>query len=91
MMKFQIINENYDNKILDFFKNELKDLNSNDFNNNYSIGYCLGNFLCNFEAYVKAPTSEKVFSLVSLALGCGLPIIKLIPKIKFIIEYLIQV
>ena len=79
------INENYDNKILDFFKNELKDLNSNDFNNNYSIGYCLGNFLCNFEAYVKAPTSEKVFSLVSLALGCGLPIIKLIPKIKFII------
>jgi len=77
------INGNQDNKILDFFKNELKDLNCNEFNNYYSIGYCLGNFLCNFDSYVKAPTSEKVFSLVSLALGCGLPIIKLIPKIKF--------
>lgn len=34
---------------------------------------------------MKAPTSGKVFGLVSLALGCGLPLIKLIPKIKFII------
>ena len=34
---------------------------------------------------MKAPTSAKAFSLASLALGCGLPLIKMIPKIKFII------
>ena len=83
--------DNKNNKLIDFFKQfsqEFKNLNVetlNTIDNSYSIGFCLANFLCNFESYMKAPTSGKAFALVSLALGCGLPIIKLIPKIKFII------
>ena len=53
--------------------------------NTYSIAFCLGNFLTNFESFLKAPTSSKAFSLASLALGCGLPLIKLIPAVKYII------
>ena len=83
--------DNKNNKIIDFFKqfnNEFKKLNVEPLetlDNSYSIGYCLGNFISNYECFKKAPTSGKAFALVSLALGCGLPLIKLIPKIKFII------
>ena len=34
---------------------------------------------------VKCPTRSKAFSLASLALGCGLPLVKTIPKIKYLI------
>ena len=83
--------DNKNQKIIEFFKQfngEFKKLNVetlDNLDNSYSIGYCLGNFISNFETFLKAPTSGKVFGLVSLALGCGLPLIKLIPKIKFII------
>ena len=74
-----------DSKIIDFFENKLKNIDIQTLDNCYSIGYCLGSFLTNLESFMKAPTSSKAFSLASLALGCGLPLIKLIPKIKFII------
>ncbi len=83
--------DNKNQKIIEFFQQfngEFKKLNVETLDNidiSYSIGYCLGNFISNFETFLKAPTSGKVFGLVSLALGCGLPLIKLIPKIKFII------
>ena len=76
------------NRITKFFErmsSKFKELDHKTFNNSYSIGFCLGSFLSNFESFVKAPTSAKAFSLASLALGCGLPLIKMIPKIKFII------
>ena len=62
-----------------------KELDVQLLDNSYSIGFVLGNFLANLESFSKAPTSAKAFSLASLALGCGLPLIKMIPKIKFII------
>ena len=83
--------ENKNKKIIEFFKQfngEFKKLNVetlDNIDNSYSIGYCLGNFINNFSTFLKAPTSGKVLGLASLALGCGLPLIKLIPKIKNII------
>ena len=73
------------NIIIDFFESRLKNVDVETLDCGYSIGYCLGSFLTNLESFMKAPTSSKAFSLASLALGCGLPLIKLIPKIKFII------
>ena len=56
------------------------------FDNGFSIGYCLGNFISNYESFRKAPNKTKAFCLASLALACGPHIIKLIPKIKWILE-----
>ena len=82
-------NSDNKSKIIEFFKQfneEFKNLNVETLDNSYSIGYCLGNFISNFANFCQAPTSGKALGLVSLALGCGLPLIKLIPKIKSIIE-----
>lgn len=68
-----------------FFDKQLKDVKIQLIDNSYSIGFCIGNFLANFESFKNAPTSAKAFSLASLALGCGLPFIKSIPQIKFLI------
>ena len=76
------------NCIMRFFEemsSKFKELDHHIFDNSYSIGFCLGSFLSNLESFIKAPTSAKAFSLASLALGCGLPLIKMIPKVKFII------
>ena len=60
------------------------------FDNNFSIGYCIGNFLANFGSFKKAPTREKVLNIVYSLFACGPHIIKLLiknyPKIKSIIE-----
>ena len=56
------------------------------FDNSFSIGYCLGNFLSNYKSFIKAPNSSKAFCLASLALACGPHIIKLIPKIKYVLK-----
>ena len=76
------------NCIMQFFEGmniKFKELDVQTVDNSYSIGYCLGSFLINLESFIKAPTSAKAFSLASLALGCGLPLIRMIPKIKYII------
>ena len=80
-----VIEENKTIKFFERFSDEFKNLDIKTLDNSYSIGYCLGCFLTNFESFSKAPTISKAFSLASLALGCGLPLIKLIPKIKSII------
>jgi len=54
-------------------------LNYKQFDQGYSIGICLGNFIYNFESFMKAPNSTKLKHLSSLALAVGLPTIKLIP------------
>ena len=77
-----------ESRITEFFKSLSKEFDKLDvetLDNTYSIAFCLGNFLTNFESFWKAPTSSKAFSLASLALGCGLPLIKLIPAVKYII------
>lgn len=81
----KIENKNYLTK---YFDEKLLKLNINieDFENGYSIGYFLGNFLSNYGSFREAPTSAKALSLASLALACGLPIIKLIPNIKEILK-----
>ena len=79
---------NKKSKITEFFESfneKFKELKCETLDNSYSIGYCIGSFLTNIDSFIKAPTSSKAFSIASLALGCGLPLIKLIPKIKFII------
>ena len=67
-----------------FFDEHLTDVHLID--NGFSIGYCLGNFLSNYESFRKAPNREKAFALASLILACGKHIIKLIPQIKYILE-----
>jgi hypothetical protein len=76
------------NKIIKYIDEELLKLNINieNIDNNYSIGYCLGNFIYNFHSFCKAPKSSKALSLASLALSCGPHIIKLIPNLKSILE-----
>ena len=79
---------NKKSKITEFFESfneKFKELKCETLDNSYSIGYCIGSFLTNIDSFIKAPTSSKAFSIASLALGCGLPLIKLIPKIEFII------
>ena len=79
---------NEKNKFIKFFGNhekEFKKLDIEVMNNGFSIGYCIGSFLVSIKSFIDAPTSSKAFSIASLALGCGLPIIKSIPQIKFII------
>jgi len=84
-------NENEKNSIAKFFddqlknSDQLKNANFEMLDNGYSIGFCIGSFLANFDSFTKSPTSSKAISLASLALGCGLPFIKAIPAIKFII------
>ena len=76
------------NKITNFIDGKLLQLGFNieNIENGCSIGYCLGNFLSNYDYFRKAPNSVKAFSLASLALACGPHIVKLIPKIKQILE-----
>ena len=76
------------NRIIKYFDEKLMELNINieQINNGYSIGYCLGNFIYNFKSFLKAPNSSKAFSLASLALACGPHIIDLIPNIKHILK-----
>ena len=73
-------------KYFEGMNEKFKDLNIQTLDNSYSIGFCLGSFISNLRSLMKAPTSAKVFSVVSCALGCGLPLIKMIPKIKYIIS-----
>ena len=72
------------NELIKFLDENLKDVALLD--NGFSIGYCLGNFLSNYESFRKAPNREKAFALASLILACGKHIIKLIPQIKYILE-----
>ena len=76
------------NKIINYFDEKLLKLNINieNIENSYSIGYCLGNFLYNYESFRQAPNKSKAFILSSLAVACGPPIIKLIPTLKSILE-----
>lgn len=73
---------NKKNKIKEFFKDMLKKLDNKQFDQSYSIGICIGNFIANYNYFIKAPSSGKAITLASLALAIGLPAIKLIPKIK---------
>lgn len=79
----QNINER--NSIAKFFDKQLNKENIEIIDNSYSIGFCIGSFLVNFESFIKSPTRSKALRLASLALGCGLPIVKIIPQIKFLI------
>ena len=72
------------NELIEFLDENLKDVALLD--NGFSIGYCLGNFLSNYESFRKAPDREKAFALASLILACGSHFIKLIPQIKWILE-----
>ena len=87
--KCLIEKENYFAK---FLNEKLRELNVDTeiFDNNFSIGYCIGNFLANFGSFKKAPTREKVLNIVYSLFACGPHIIKLLiknyPKIKSIIE-----
>jgi len=76
------------NKLIKYFDEKLLKLNINidHIDNIYSIGYCLGNFLYNFNSFCQAPNSSKAFNLASLALACGPHIIDIIPSIKHILE-----
>ena len=77
---------NKEKKISKFMKDLMQKLDKKQFDNGYSIGICLGNFLYNFDSFYNAPTKEKAFNLATLALAAGLPAIKLIPKMKDIIK-----
>ena len=78
-------NQNLDekNSIAKFFDKHLEKANIDMLDNGYSIGFCIGCFLANWESFKKSPTSSKALSFASLALGCGLPLVKAIPQIKF--------
>ena len=72
---------------LEFIKRFEKVLpNVDNFDNGCSIGFCIGTFLANYDSFIKAPTKGKVYSLASLALACGPHVMKLIPKLKLILE-----
>ena len=75
-----IIND--ENKIKKFFVDLLKGLDNKEFDQIYSIGICLGNFIYNWNSFLKAPTRAKILNIATLTLAIGLPFIKLIPKIK---------
>ena len=79
-----MINEK--NKIKQFFTNLLKKIDNKQFDQSYSIGICLGNFIYNWNFFSKAPKYYKAINLATLSLAVGLPAIKLIPKIKSIIK-----
>ena len=76
------------NKITNFIDKKLSQLKINieNIENSCSIGYCLGNFLSNYDNFRNAPNSVKCFSLASLALACGPHIVKIIPQLKQILE-----
>ena len=80
-------NQNLDekNSIAKFFDKHLEKANIDMLDNGYSIGFCIGCFIANWESFKKSPTSSKALSFASLALGCGLPLVKAIPQIKFLI------
>ena len=80
--KNKCIAENKD-EIEKFFEEKF---NVDTFDNSFSLGYCLGNFLSNYDSFRKAPNSSKAFYLASLALACGPHVIKFIPKIKSILD-----
>ena len=55
----------------------------------YSIGFCLGNFLTEFESFLTAPNETKIISLVSLSLAVGPQFVKIYPNlIKFAENYI---
>ena len=79
---------NEENKIKEFFKDMLKNLDNKQYDQSYSIGICFGNFLANLNSFSESPSSGKAITLASLALAIGLPTIKLIPVIKkYILKY----
>ena len=75
-----------ENRIKKFFRDLLKNLDNKPFDQSYSIGVCLGNFIYNWDSFCKAPVSGKILNISTLALAVGLPAIKLIPKIKGLIK-----
>ena len=81
--------KNVDDEIPNIFskksKNEksfLDKIDNKTYDQSYSIGICLGNFIANWDSFIKEPSGGKARTLASLALAAGLPAIKLIPKIK---------
>ena len=74
------------NSIKKFFSEIMKTIDNKQFDQGYSIGVCLGNFIYNWDSFYNAPKRAKAISLASLALAVGLPAIKLIPKMKDIIK-----
>ena len=64
------------------FISDISKIDNKQFDQSYSIGVCLGNFIYNFYSFMKAPNSTKLKNLASLSLAVGLPIIKLIPGMK---------
>ena len=74
-----------ENSIKKYFKNLLKKYDNN-YEQCYSIGVCIGNFIYNFDSFKKAPTLTKLKDLASLALAIALPVIKLFPKLVDYIE-----
>ena len=75
-----------ENKIKKFFIDLLKQLDNKMFDQGYSIGICLGNFIYNWESFYNSPNSNKAFNLATLSLAVFLPAIKLIPQIKSLIK-----
>jgi len=69
-----------ENSIKKYFKNLLTKYDNN-YEQCYSIGVCIGNFIYNFDSFMKAPTLTKLKNLASLALAIALPY-KIISKIS---------
>ena len=76
-------NLNEKNSIAKFFDKYLEKADIEVLDSGSSIGLCIGTFLANLESFEKSPTSSKALSFASLILGCGLPLVKAIPQIKF--------
>ena len=76
---------NQNKRIITFFDEQLKEANIQVLDNSYSVGFLLGSYLTNFESFIKDPGPGKLYRLASLALCCGMPLIKAIPNIKFLI------
>lgn len=66
-------NNSESNSIVKFFDKQLKEEYIQLIDNSCSSGFCLGSFLASYESFKKSPTIDKIFSLASLSLGCGLP------------------
>jgi hypothetical protein len=69
-------------KFFDEFFQKFKNIDFNGLEQGYSIGFCLGNFIYNLDSFKKSPGKSNAITLVSLALACGLPLIKIFPKIQ---------
>ena len=76
-----IISPTEKNRLIEIIIDTLKKIDIEVLGGSYSLGYCLGVFISNFVSFWNAPTASKCINIVSLALGCGLPAIKILPKL----------